>query len=275
MSEKPILRELSVGELLDKAFRLYRAKFLPLIGIAAVIYIPATLLQILSLVYWGDTRLVDLFQNAILSNITTTTLIVFVAGTYLATPVSIRQAYKLGLDRFPAVLGAQILMGLAILVPAVIMGILVAILRELGLILLLLLGLPLLIYLSTRWSIATPIIVLEKARAMDGLYRSWSLTRDDFWRVLGTSMAANLLVLLVGIFPTLFVTFLADWLSIPTMQVELVTAILSQFILVIVSPFSVAVTALIYYDLRIRVEAFDIAFAVEEPIKPLDEPKSA
>ncbi len=160
------------------------------------------------------------------------------AGTYLATPVSIRQAYKLGLDRFPAVLGAQILMGLAILVPAVIMGILVAILRELGLILLLLLGMPLLIYLSTRWSIATPIIVLEKARAMDGLYRSWSLTRDDFWRVLGTSMAANLLVLLVGIFPTLFVTFLADWLSIPTMQVELVTAILSQFILVIVSPFS-------------------------------------
>ncbi len=38
MAEFVLLRPLTVGELLDKAFRIYRSKFLTLVGITALIY---------------------------------------------------------------------------------------------------------------------------------------------------------------------------------------------------------------------------------------------
>src|SRR5512138_2726681 len=41
----PTLRPLRLGELLDRAIRLYRGNFLTFIGIIAVVYVPLTVLQ--------------------------------------------------------------------------------------------------------------------------------------------------------------------------------------------------------------------------------------
>src|SRR5512138_2571385 len=44
----PVLRPLRIGELLDRAIRLYRANFLTFIGIIALVYVPLTILQVLA-----------------------------------------------------------------------------------------------------------------------------------------------------------------------------------------------------------------------------------
>ena len=44
-SETPALRPLSVAEILDAAFRLYRRRFVPLVTIAAVVYVPLGIVQ--------------------------------------------------------------------------------------------------------------------------------------------------------------------------------------------------------------------------------------
>lgn len=267
MNEKPTLRELSVGELLDKAFRLYRAKFLPLLGITAAVLIPFTLLGLLSVATLGSTQVVNLIQN-LFSPLMEGALVIAISRAYLSEAFTIKQAFRLGSKRYTSILGAGILQGLALVVPVLaffvfsLMGIFFQVIGGVAIFLLIL-------YLFTRWAVSTEVIVLENMGASEGLRRSWSLTEKHFARVLGTSTAAGAIVLLATLLPTMSLGILADWFSIPEIPTLLITTIASQLIVALVTPFSVAVNVLIYYDLRIRVEAFDIAFAAEEPAAPL------
>src|SRR5262249_46782993 len=45
MDSAPQLRPLSIGDLFDAAFRIYRARFFTLIAVAALIFVPSALLQ--------------------------------------------------------------------------------------------------------------------------------------------------------------------------------------------------------------------------------------
>ncbi|MFZ5878030.1 MAG: hypothetical protein ACOY0R_01550 [Chloroflexota bacterium] len=266
MNEKPVLRELSVGELLDKAFRLYRAQFLPLLGITAAVLIPFTLLQILSAVTMGSTQIVDLIQ-AFFNPLILGALAIATSRTYLSATFTIRQAFSLGSKRYGSILGAGILQGLALVAPALIflvftlLGSFFQVIGFLG-------YLAVLLYLTTRWAIGTVAIVLENIGASEGLSRSWKLTDKHFWRVLGTSTAASAIVILATLLPIASLNILTDWLSIPEIPALLVSTVISQLIVALVNPFSVAVNVLIYYDLRIRVEAFDLEYAIESPETP-------
>jgi hypothetical protein len=263
MNEKPILRELSVGELLDKAFRLYRVQFLPLLGITAAVLIPFMFLQILSAMLWGSTQIIDIIQN-FFTPLMQGALIIAVSRTYLSKPFTIKQAFSLGSKRYGSILGAGILQGLAIIGPVLILVVLTFLgvfFRIVGIIA----YAVLVFYLANRWAISTEAIVLENKGASEGLKRSWELTQKHFWRVLGTSTAASAIVLLVTLIPNYSLNILTEWLSIPVTQALVLSSVSSQFLLALVTPFSVAVNVLIYYDLRIRVEAFDLEYAIEEP----------
>lgn len=262
MNEKPTLRELSVGELLDKAFRLYRANFLPLLGITAAVLIPFTLLGLLSAVTLGETRVVDIIQN-FFSPLIQGTLAVAISRAYLAEAFTIQQSFRLGSKRYASILGAGILQGLALVVPAIallVFSMMGGFFQFIGL----LAYLAVVAYLFTRWAVKTEIIVLEDMGASDGLSRSWKLTEKYFWRVLGTSTAAGAIVLLATLLPSTSLGILAEWLSIPETPILLISTVTGQLIVALVTPFSVAVNVLLYYDLRIRVEAFDLEYAIEE-----------
>jgi hypothetical protein len=93
MSSLPLLRPLTIGEILDRAIRIYRSHFVLLISIPLVAFVPMTALQVASQFLWHTTALVDLLQNAFLQVLVSSALVVAVSRTYLAHPPTLKEAY--------------------------------------------------------------------------------------------------------------------------------------------------------------------------------------
>jgi hypothetical protein len=122
------------------------------------------------------------------------------------------------------------------------------------------------IWISTRWLFAPSILMLERQRMGAAFRRSWGLVRGSWWRVFGIWLLAQLLVGVVG--GALSVPFTIAGQVVGTSMGDdhaalVVTTLLSTVGQVIsttlVAPFSAAILALLYIDLRMRREALDVA----------------
>lgn len=266
------LRPLTVGELLDKAFRIYRKKFATLIGIVAVVLVPESILRLLIILYAGaaSTQL-ETSLSSFLQIFMVLALVVYISHTYLEKEISLRDSYSQGLKRFWSVFGANFLVGVAIGLP---LGIVMICLLTAGAvsILAILAWLPVAVYISTRWSLAMPAILLENIGASEGLKRSWDLTKDNFWRVMGTSFAAGLLTILITTLPILFADYLFSMTDLPLRVTQIIDLCIEQVAVLLAIPFSRAVIVLIYYDLRIRKEGFDLEVLAVNPETPIVAP---
>ncbi len=259
------LRALSVGEILDVALRMYRVKFFRFLGIAAIALIPEGIIEaLLFSVFPGSD--ISRLQNSLtnfFTGIATMALIVAVSSVYLGGDFTIRSAYSKGLKRFWSIVGANFLMGMVIALPVIfLMFCLLAMASmpssELLLVGVILLIVPIAVFLFTRWSLSSEAIILEDIGASAGISRTWNLTRDYFWRVLGTSFAAGLFSTLLTVLPFLFVDYVLGFTGLDFRIVQLIDLVVQQLALVLVLPFTVTVKVLIYYDLRIRKEGFDL-----------------
>lgn len=250
------LHPLTVGELLDKAFRIYRSRFAALIGIVAAVLIPESILRLVVILYLGGlSPYAALILQSTIHLLANVVLVVFISHVYLGKTISFGDSYLQGAKRYWSVFGANFIMGLAIFVPLLILAFVPCI----GLIG----GVILAVFLSTKWSLAMPAIIVENVGASDGLRRSWNLTEAFFWRVLGTSFAANLLTLLITMLPTYFAVYLFSLTDISQDIIQIINLLIEQVALLIALPFSQAVIVLIYYDLRVRKEGFDLQVLAE------------
>src|SRR5688572_22999677 len=265
MSEQLTLRALTINEVLDKALRIYRTKFIMLLGIVAIALIPSGVLELVMAYFRGTLQNLGSLLNSLFSSFARLALIVAVSQVYLVRDFSIGSAYSGGLKRFWSVIGAGFIMGFAIGLPAVAIFACAGIAEPpVGFFVWLILFLPVIVYLSTRWSLAAMAIVLEGIGATEGLRRSWSLTQDYFWRVLGTSFAASLLTILLTVLPNLFIAYLLRLMEFSFQVIGLAGLMVEQISLIFVMPFTVGVQVLIYYDLRIRKEGFDLLLRANE-----------
>ena len=264
MTEQPLLRALTINEILDKALRIYRTKFALLLGIVAIALIPSGVLELVIAYSLGSRQNFGNLLNSLFSSFASLALIMAVSQTYLGREFSIQSAYSGGLKRIWSVWGAGILIGLAILLPVIAVAVCVAMTDQILGLVALIFFLPFVVFLSTRWSLASPAIVLESIGAAAGLKRSWGLTQDHFWRVFGTSFAASLLSILLTVLPNLFTTSLLELMGAPFQVIDLVGLVVEQISLIFATPFTVAVPVLIYYDLRIRKEGFDLLMRTTE-----------
>lgn len=268
MSSLPLLRPLTIGEILDRAIRIYRSHFVLLISIPLVALVPMTALQVASQFLWHTTALVDLLQNAFLQVLVSSALVVAVSRAYLSHPPTLKQAYGAATRHYGSVWGANLLVGLAIILPMV--GLACGVITlgpDAGiwmLILIVLLILPYAIFLGTRWNMVLPGILLEDLGVQAGLSRSWSLTTGSFWKVFGTSFAASILVILLAALPQLAVTYGLGLLLPNTDIVLSIQAVVAQVSLIITLPVSIGVMVVLYYDLRVRKEAFDLEWQVQQ-----------
>jgi hypothetical protein len=255
--DRPILKPLSVPELLDKGFQIYKRHVWLFLSIAALIQTPAMVIESFFVVYLGNDSLGNIVGN-LLSPFVQLALTLAVSNLYLGKEISIRTSYSQSAYKYSSLFWANILIGLAIGVPSAILGILFIWIVPIGILAALFL-LPLVVFLSTRWSLSTPAIVLEHVGASKGLGRSWALTEGYFWRVFGTSFAASLLALILSLLPVLFINYLSTELfQFPYQVVGITNVVVEKLALIFSLPFSVAVNVLIYYDLRIRKEGLDL-----------------
>jgi hypothetical protein len=284
----PTLRPLRLGELLDRAIRLYRANFLTFIGIIAVVYVPLMMLQMavpaLMTVSIFDSfsgqgsfltdfgpvlgallaLILVVVQFVLVQGIATGALTRAVADTYLGKKTGILEAYRgvgkswinLLIALFIVLLIGFVLMLWWIIVPCV--GWFT--------------GLGMMVFLMAAVNpLVAPAVVLENQAPIEAVRRAWSLARRRFWPVLGSIFVLYLFSLLIVNGPSavanLLLMQLSESFDDPAMYVVLTSIIqglVSLVFVLIYYPLQMTAFTLIYFDLRVRTEGFDLAILALE-----------
>ncbi|MGC2418951.1 MAG: hypothetical protein WA434_14515 [Candidatus Acidiferrales bacterium] len=260
------LRPLSLGEILDRTFSLYRNNFLLFIGITAIpqlLILAVHLAQLLLFGYIGTTRIDPtrtalsggMAAGALLSGLLAT--VVYIAaylyaqgGTvyavselYLGRTTTIGESLRRMRGQAMNLFGVTLLNGIAILV---------------GLILLIVPG----IWLACRLIVCVPAALLEDLGARDSLERSYRLTEDSAGRAFVIYLIYFVLAIIVAsLFTYPFDVMVAlsvvkhpesvrTWLALAQVGNTIGETLITPILLI--------ATAVFYYDLRVRKEAFDL-----------------
>lgn len=118
------------------------------------------------------------------------------------------------------------------------------------------------VYLTTRFLFVTQVVVLERQPAFQAIKRGWLLTRGSFWRILGIYLLASLIASVVSSIVSTPLGFLAGLLTgVSTTLGSILIGSSTVVTLMITIPFSAAVAAILYIDVRMRREGLDIELA--------------
>jgi hypothetical protein len=167
--------------------------------------------------------------------------VVIVSDSYLGREVTIANAVERVIERLGAILMAAILQSFVVFV---------------GFIFFFIPGL-----LALGWFFATVNVVMIEGRdAISALGRSRQLTRGSLARVLGIMLLAGIVFLIVYL---VFAALLTVGLSALAVGPEARGAV-AGLIRVLIYPFFTVLMTLLYYDLRIRKEGFDLEVMAKE-----------
>ena len=239
----PTLRPLSLGEVLDTAFALYRDRFVPLLVIAVVCRSLPLMLE----VYFEltpDTPLLVLLQllNLILALVLVSVAVAastfVVSDSYLGRETTAGEALSRSLPHVVTLLGISILTSLVVGV---------------GLLLLLVPGI---IFLAGFLLSPVVAVIENPARSADAMTRSWRLSKGFKGKVLLTMLVASLLLVV----PIVALAGVGGMLGLSTDEglFGVLFLVIPLVLQVFVYPFVYVVQTVLYYDLRVRKEGFDL-----------------
>jgi hypothetical protein len=260
------LRPLSVGEILDRTFTLYRGNFLLFLGICAI---PQILLLIVNLgqvfitvpVKQGKTAAIA--QMSAGMGIATVILgllvlvvwlivhlfaqgatVIAVSELYLGRTITISDSFRRMRGEAGNLFGVIMLNGLA---------------TGAAFILLVIPG----IYVMCRLAVCIPAALIENLGPRSSLERSFELTKDNAGRAFLIILLYFALSFAAGALfaaPFQFMMFLSAAKSHPeTLRMWMaLTQIGSTIATTLVTPVLTIASAILYYDLRVRKEAFDL-----------------
>lgn len=262
MSTGPVLRPLGVGEILDAALAVYRGNAFALWRIVAVVVaLPAALNGAVAvaqqqyegsdarksasfLILLGIAVLVTVFASLL----ATSAAFRLVADAYRGRAVDADASLRFGLRRLRSVAWVFALVFAACLIAAVATVLLPA---------LLFLFIAPALYLFAIWSLVIPVVLGENSRGIKALRRAGALVRGRFWACLGTLILSLILEGIVAI--SIAIAFEAVASSSDNhIVVFFDQGIASLISNTLVLPFQVAVTTVLYIDLRVRKEGLDI-----------------
>lgn len=107
-----------------------------------------------------------------------------------------------------------------------------------------------------KMSLGVQAVVLESLRPVAALRRSWQLTRGWFWRIVLLYLVIGIAAAFIGGIVATPVGLLAGPAnSISAISADTLTA---GLVSILTAPFILIALTLVYYDIRIRREAFDL-----------------
>ena len=268
----PALRPRAVTEILDAAFHLYREHFTPLTILAALALFPVVVMT--AVFAAGMTAIETSGGEVAATPVFAVVMLVFallsplllawflllqaalqraVSDAYLGEPVSWSGALRAVRPRFWRVIGASILKGLLLSAPVfaalLVIGIGVAI-QQPAIVILVFLALIVVVYLIyMRVALVPATVVLEDNGVGASLRRSWELTAGHARRVFGALALAYLIVIALQLTVMGIVTVVSNFA---------VGQIAANLASIVTYPIVAGVIVLMYYDLRIRKEGFDL-----------------
>ncbi len=287
-----VLRPMSTGELLDRTFALYRKNFKLFVGIATVgpaAYLLFQLLTVASVGLPSATGRAGAFAGASFGIGIVVGFVIMLAGmaishgatvkavasVHLGRPITILEAYRslkgriwrilgvfscvlllVGIGAFIIIILATILGSLAVIGGAqagragTIVGVLVGIAAAV-------IGAMLAITIYVRYALAVPACVVEDIGVRASLKRSALLSKGSRSRILAVYSVFFVLALVVGLALNGVALLISGILPNPIAR--LVFVYVTSFIGgSLTGPLATIGIALVYYDERVRKEAFDL-----------------
>ena len=257
------MRPLDVGDILDEAFRIYRANFPLMISVALVAALPS----IISGLGSGSGGLFNTVQQyAALSQGSnfvrpdTTLLPLTVVGGLLAffmfpitttAPIFAACAVTLGL---PATTGSILRDCLRNYFRVWLLVLLFFLLIASSI---LVISIPFVVWILVRWAFRYQVLYLEHAGVGGSLNRSTALVKGSWWRVVGVLFLTGLIVFILAlILQAMFglLALLAPGQLLRQAVAGALTAVTSATLV----PFSAIASTLLYLDQRVRRESLDL-----------------
>ena len=299
------LRPLMFGEILDGSFQTIRRNAKAMLGasliaqsfaaILAAVITAVTATSMVSIEAWAESAspadfaslglgflaavllvsVLTMFISAVLQG----AMVVPVARSILNRPTGFRQMWVLARSRAWALIRLAALMMLAgmlaLLLPAALMVAVIASGERAGIFLLIPMipaVFALLLWIYIKLMVAPAAVVIEELGALDALRRSWSLTRANWWRILGITLVVGIMVGVIGQVVMIPVSLLPSMLSgflsphagseqeiTIAVAVGVATAVVGALVGAVGYAFQTSVMALLYMDLRMRKDGLDIA----------------
>jgi len=256
------IRPMSLGEVLDRTFSLYKNNFWVLAGIITV----PMLVKFVYLVglEWFQraairgvgagagpsigmlvTGIFGVFVAAIitwvLTSAATAGTIIAVSEIYLGRTITVKEAYRPVRQKIFRLLGLIFVTGL---------------MCGAGLIFLIIPG----IYLFCKTALVTPVMMLEDDDLGGSISRSFDLTKDFFWQIFLIFLLVFVMQWVAGMILVVPVTITVAVMKMQTIPFGLaVLQHLGEFLTeVLITPIGTIAISLMYYNLRVRKEAFDL-----------------
>jgi len=250
------LRHLSFGETLGEAFNLYFDNFIPLFFITLVSSIPAFVL--VQTTRFG--RSVSSTESVLMNLLIL--LVLYVGVNTIATALIIELISKKYLKQHQSI-GQYIQNVLPLIFPIIGLSILVVIIIGVGLVLFIIPG----IYFTLGLIPASLILIVERKKVMESISRSFFLTGGKKLEIFGFVLVLGLIGFAVQKGTELIMPMIAGMdASLDTRF--LIFNIIAHLVQILVTPISSCVYILIYFNLRIEKEGFDLEHLVDQFASP-------
>jgi hypothetical protein len=265
------MRPLRVGEILDVSINIFTKNFLTFLKIVLVLVVPVQIVSVIVLVstvsdpdllpkfgststraishddaaaYFGGQAVVVVL-SAILYGMAIAACFKAVGDAYLGSRPDWRTSLRFAVRRFHSVLWVTFLVYLV---------------STLGLILVIVPG----IWLWFSYSVAVPAMLFEGQKGTKALGRSFQLVRKRWWATAGVIISAYMIAIIIGgILQSLVSALALTGVGDSVLGVALVNAVANGVGQLFTTPLPAAVTAVVYYDLRVRKEGFDLQLMAE------------
>ena len=267
---RPRLRPLSLGEILDVSIKICLARWRTLLKAVLVVVVPVQIVGTIvnadytvdSLNFGTDSGQTpeETFEqfNQYLGGLAIATVLQGLA-VLLATAACLRaiaQAY-LGEEtdwRSSLAYAWRLLPSLLLLTLLYALGLMLAF------VLLILPG----IWLYVAWAFATPALLVEGLRGRKALGRSFQLVKGRWWRTFGVLLVGFILAAIVStVVQAVFLIGIVVGEDNDALVLVL-SAIAGTVGLAVTTPFQAALLTVVYFDLRVRKEGFDLELLAQE-----------
>jgi hypothetical protein len=269
----PALRPLRVGEILDAGIKAYTRNLRTLIGLTALVVVPFQALSAVVLLSTvsigsevprglagiGSTGATRSAAHATSLGASVTLDLTGLIISVLTTAACVKAISDIYLDQ-PTDIGSSLRFALRRLGPLLWLEIMTFVLLAFAFVAIVIPG----IWLYGAWSVAVPALLIEGCRGWGALNRSFRLVRGSWWPAAGVLVVAAVMTsVLSGVIEGLLVAISLSSDASVVLTVVIVS-LASGLSAVLTRPFLAAVTTVLYYDLRVRHEGYDVALLAEQ-----------
>ncbi len=261
---KEELRLYSFGEILGKSFNLYFSNFIQIVLISVLAYLPlaivvATFVLAFPILGSFDDNL-DPKEGIQFVIASSAFLLLFVVSSVYVSIYIVQLTSKRYLDE-QVHIKQLALSSFRFIIPAIIMTFIQYLIIILGI-------LPLFIpsvFFYLCYFITTQTLVIERTGIFAALKRSWRLTKGSRWQILGLHLVLQIGISVVNQVLSLVMVLVGLVISQGNQEVAMVfTLILFYVSFAFMMPLSFCLQVVVYYNQRVKNEAFNIEYLAQQ-----------